>query len=276
MNVAPADSKKVLRLFLLFQIILFTPIVVGSFFGCARTVETEVVHDTDTVVQHDTTNFDGPAWIRFVNLLTRGGVIILKTELGTSISPFASATQIMTKEFVPIHSDSSLVLYTEYYIGPEFHVDSLTIPSDSLTPLSLNTIALFQIDQDGTTRIAPFFANDSLRKVVAPPGKTYFRFINGIADHPQPSPAVNLYLDDPQGKPLFLDNSGTTSRPINFLELRNYLLIPAGVHTIYVRKDGDDAILYQSQKTFRAGGYYTAKLTGSKTVGNDAFAIDEE
>ncbi len=277
MTVATAKKDTVLRLVLVLQLVIFTPIIIGSFFGCARTVETEVLHDTDTIIQHDTDtiNFDGPAWVRFINFLTKGGVIVLKTELGTSISPFANATQLMGKEFVPIRSDSALVLYTEYFIDGSPHFDSLTIPSDSLLPSSLNTISLFQVDQDGETRIAPFFANDSMKKVMAPAGKTYFRFINGIADHPQPSPSVQLYLDDPQGTPLFVDGNGN-SKPVNFLELRNYILIPSGVHTIYVRKEGEATPLYQSQKTFRPRAYYTAKLTGAKSIGNDAFSIDEE
>ena len=281
MSVASGSSgkeKKVLRLFVAIQLCVFSALVIGSFYSCARTVETDVIHDTDTLVTHDTDtiNFDGLAWVRFINLLTRGGVILIKTELGTSVAPFDNATQIMGKQFTPLHGDSALVLYTEYYIGPELRFDSLTIPADSLKPMSLNTIALFQVDQDGTTRIAPFFANDSMRKIPPPNGKTYLRFINGVADHPQPTPSVNLYLDDAQGKPLFLDNTGTTSRSVNFLELRNYILIPSGTHTIYVRKDGDPTILYQIQKPFRAGSYYTVKTTGSKTDGNDQISVDEE
>lgn len=281
MNVAPSEKQrhqKVLRLFLVFQFALFAPIIIGSFFGCARTVETEVLHDTDTVIQHDTDtiNYDGPAWIRFINLLTKGGVIVLKTDLVTPTGPFANATQIMGNEFIPIRGDTSMVLYTEYYIGTEFHLDSITIPSDSLKPHSLSTIVLFQVEQDGISRISPFFANDSLRKEPAPPGKAYFRFINGIADHPQPSPTVHVYADDPLGKPLFLDASGTNSRPVSFLELRNYVLVPEGNHTLYIRQDSDSTTLYSVTKSFRAGRYYTGKLIGSKTNGNDAFAIDDE
>jgi hypothetical protein len=63
---------------------------------------------------------------------------------------------------------------------------------------------------------------------------------------------------------------------VKFLELHNYILIPAGPHILYVRKEGDSTTLYQASKTFRAGEYYTAKLIGSKVDNNDAFTIDEE
>lgn len=273
----PILRKKVLRLFLFVQVCIFAPMMIVSFFGCARTVETEVLHDTDTVIQHDTDTVrrDGPAWVRFINFLTKGGVIVLRTAgAGTAL---ADATQIMRKEYTPIRSDSLLVIYTDFYIGSDFRTDSITIPADSLEPSSLTTIVLFQVEQDGgIVRIAPFFANDSLRLDPSPQGMAYIRFINGIADYPQPSPTVNLYMDNPDGAPLFLDNTGN-SRPVSFLELRNYIPIAAGPHSFYVRKDGDPSVLYSSlQKLFRAGVYYTARLNGSKTSGNDSFTIDEE
>src|SRR6185503_11528120 len=97
-------KKNWLRLFFMLQVGCFAPMIVSSFFGCARTVETETLHDTDTVVRHDTDTVrrDGPAWVRFINLLTQGGNIVLKTDLVSSATAFGDATQVMGKQFIPI------------------------------------------------------------------------------------------------------------------------------------------------------------------------------
>jgi hypothetical protein len=243
----------------------------GSIFftGCAHTVDYQVQHDTDTLVHHDT--IPGPALVRFLSVLNNGTlspIINITTKSPLNIDLFASADQYMRKQFYPIPHDSEFYLYTTYFISAGQKSDSIPIPS--LKPYSMTTIALFKSsDPNDPDRLAPFFANDSLRKNIAPKDFCYVRLVNGLQDYPQPFPTVNMHLDDIHSVPLFKSTVG-------YKEIGNYILIPAGNHTIFVRSETDASQSYSANQLFVSGEFYTVRLTGKHADQSDQLIIDTE
>jgi hypothetical protein len=271
-NTNSHSLSKLARLALTVQAAIFLPILISSFFGCAHTVDSEIIHDTDTVVKKDTIHKvpDGSAFIRFIAFLQKGGTVLLKTVHDGNFTSFGAALPQMTGEFIPIRRDTSLTIYADYYLGPgQPASDSISIPADSLKPYSLHTIALFQSTDSGSSRLLPFFADDSVKGQTPISGKAYLRIINGLPDFPQPIPSVNIYLDDPNGTPVF-DTSAT------YQEIRNYVPIPAGSHIVYVRSTSDPTVLYQTTLKFLEGIFYTSRLNGRKSDNSDTFTIDTE
>jgi len=254
------------------QAFIFTPMIISSFYGCAHTVEEQIIHDTDTVLQVDTTfrNPNGPAFIRLTSYISGGGPILLKTRINNIDYIFGNAISQTVKDYVPVRNDTPFTLYAEYFNGSTKFVDSISVPADSFAANSLTSIALFQVsDGTGPSRLYPYFANDSLKKLPPGEGLSYFRLTNGLPDYPQPTPTVNGYLDDPNGTPLF-------SVPVTYQEIRNYVVIPAGEHTIYIKSSIDGLLLYTLQKTFVSELYYTGRLVGRRELGSDQFTIDTE
>jgi hypothetical protein len=254
------------------QIFLFAPMIVSSFYGCAHTVEEQIIHDTDTVLQTDTTfrNPNGPAFIRLTSFIDGGGIILLRTRINNIDYIFGNALSQTVKDYTPVRNDTPFTLYAEYYNGTVKYEDSISIPADSFASNSLTSVALFQVsDGSGPSRLYPYFANDSLKKLPPGEGTSYFRLTNGLPDHPQPTPTVQVYLDDLNGSPLF-------TIPVTYQEIRNYIVIPSGLHTVYIKSSLDGQLLYTLQKTFVSGLYYSGRLVGRKELGSDQFTIDTE
>ncbi|MEP7234798.1 MAG: hypothetical protein ABI778_05835, partial [Ignavibacteriota bacterium] len=245
--------------------------------SCSNTVDTQTVHDTTTVIKHDT--IPGPAFVRFLAMLNNtvsSGIITLRTENPSNAIIFTEVKPEMGKQFIPIVHDSSLFLYANYFYGANIQkFDSINIPS--FKPYTLHTIVLFRTDDPGDpNRLFPIFADDSARSKLAPKDSCYVRLINGLADYPQPTPSVNLYLDDINSQPFFKDASSGIASPVNYQEFRNYTLMPIGDHRLYVRSQTDVAQSYFSDQHFVQGGYYTIRLSGKRSTGTDQLNIDSE
>ncbi|HEY6171670.1 MAG TPA: hypothetical protein VIX80_05365 [Candidatus Kapabacteria bacterium] len=265
------DRKRLASLVVLLQLFVFTPMIISSFYGCAHTVEEQTIHDTDTVLQNDTTFKvpNGAAFIRFTSYINDAGPILLKTRISNSEFLFGSSLSQTVKDYIPVRNDTSFTLYAEYYNGPTKFIDSISIPADSLSSFSLTSIALFQVSEGSEYHLSPYFANDSMKNVFPANGFCYFRLTNSLPDHPQPTPSVNAYLDDPNGTPLF-------SLPATYQEIRNYVLIPAGQHTIILKSITDGNELYRVSKLFYSGVYYSGRMVGKKELSTDQFVIDME
>jgi hypothetical protein len=184
----------------------------------------------------------------------------------------------MGKQFIPIPRDSSFVLYASYFYGTGTQKsDSVTIPR--FGPYSLHTIVLFRTnDAVDPNRIFPIFADDSVRRLIAPKDSCYIRLINGLADYPQPTPQVNMYIDDINGSPFFKDKATGIASPVSFQEIRNYALMPAGSHQIILRSqaDADPAHAFSAIQQFIPGEFYTIRLIGMKSDNTAAMNIDAE
>ncbi len=264
-----------------FEAVFFlTVIIQSSFFtGCAHTVDYQSLHDTTTVLHHDT--IPGPAFIRFLAMLNNNnisGIVLLKLSNPQNPVLFTEVNPQMSKEFVPIAQDSSLFLYASYFYGTGTQkFDSITIPG--FKPYSMHTAVLFRTNEQGDpNRLFPVFADDSLRRVIAPKDSCYIRLINGLPDYPQPTPQVNLYIDDINAPALFKDKTNGLPSPVSFQEIRNYVLIPAGSHQLFIRSqaDADPAHAYSTSQQFTAGEFYTIRLSGAKADGTDQMNIDAE
>ena len=266
------DRKRLASLVVALELFIFIPMIISSFYGCAHTVEEQIIHDTDTVVQVDTTfrNPNGPAFIRLTSYIEGGGPILLRTRIDNINYIFGNALAQTVKDYVPVRNDTSFVLYAEYYNGTTKFEDSVSVPADSFAANSLVSIALFQLsDGTGPIRLSPTFAYDSMKKVPPGEGTSYFRLTNGLADYPQPNPIVQVYLDDQNGSPLF-------TIPVTYQEIRNYVVIPSGQHTIYIKSSINGDLLYTLQKNFVSGLYYSGRLVGRKALGTDQLTIDTE
>ncbi len=266
------NRKRLGSLVVALELFIFIPMIISSFYGCAHTVEQQVIHDTDTVVQVDTTfrNANGPAFIRLTSFIDGGGPILLRTRINNVDYIFGNALSQTVKDYVPVRNDTAFTLYAEYFNGTTKFEDSISVPADSFSANSLTSVALFQVsDGTGPSRLYPYFANDSMKKVSPGEGTSYFRLTNGLADYPQPTPTVQVYIDDQNGTPIF-------TVPVTYQEIRNYVLIPSGQHTLYIKSSIDGQLLYTLQKTFVSGLYYTGRLVGRKELGSDLFTIDTE
>lgn len=243
------------------------------FTQCAHSVDVETVG----VLVHDT--IPGPAFVRFLAMLNNSktsGIIHLRMTSPQNIDLFADVNPEMRKQFTPIPHDSTILLYAGYFYGTGLQkVDSVTIPL--LSPYSLTTIALFRTeDPNDPNRLFAVFADDSVRRLLAPKDSCYIRLINGLPDYPQPSPSVNLYIDDINSQPLFKDNVTGLPSPVNYREIRNYILIPAGNHDIWVRSESDVSQAVRGSQQFVQGQFYTLRLTGSKAEGTAQLTVDIE
>lgn len=246
---------------------LFVPMIVSSFVGCAHTLEEVLIFDT--VIKKDTVlGNSGPRYFRFISLLSAPGSILLTKE---SKNIYGEALPMMVNTYIPETRTKPFTLYANYHIDTANHDDSLTIPVDSLGgPNSMYTIALFEIKDNGTSKLYPFFANDSLKRFPRFPqtnDSCYFRFMNGLPDL-SPSPIVNIYITDTSSTPLFSS--------VVFGGVRNYVLIPAGKYAIVIRSETDQKILYQRTNMFIGGEFYTARLNGTVVGKTDVLSIDGE
>jgi hypothetical protein len=263
----------VLEAFFFVSIILQT-----SFFtGCAHTVDYQAMHDTATVLHHDT--IPGPAFIRFLAMLNNSqtsGIVLLRMNSPQGQVLFTDVNPQMRKQFIPIPQDSSFVLYASYFYGTGTQkFDSITIPP--FKAYSMHTIVLFRTNESGDpNRIFPIFADDSVRRLTAPKDSCYIRLINGLPDYPQPTPLVNLYIDDINAPAFFKDKATGLPSPVSFQEIRNYVLMPAGQHQLFVRSQGNVTIFYQTSQQFIPGEFYTIRMTGAKKDSTDQMNIDAE
>ncbi len=256
---------------IMLEVLVFIPILISSFFlsSCSHSVEVQTIHDT----------IPGPAFLRFLAMLNNSktsGIVHLRLYSPQNQDLFTDVNPEMNKQFVPVNHDSALVLYANYFFGTGTQkFDSLTVPARK--PYTMTTIVLFRSNDPGDpNRIFPIFADDSVRKLIAPKDSCYVRLINGLPDYPQPSPTVNMHIDDINAPPLFKDITTGQSSPVNFQEIRNYVLMPAGQHTIFVRSETDISQEYHSTLLFVKGQFYTIRLSGSKGEGSDQLSIDAE
>ena len=217
----------------------------------------------DTVVHHDT--IPGPAFLRFISMFN--AQIILR-QGGSANPDFTQVSTVMTKEFFAVPHDSTFVLYANYYFKPGMQkLDSITIPA--LKPFSMTTVAIFESGDTNNPVLFPKFADDSARRKLPPPDSCSIRFINGLPDYPQPQALVNMHLDNINAPPLFPSQ-------VIFSEIKNYIIIPAGIHTIYIRSETDITQSYSLSFPFVAGEFYTARLIGRHADKDDQLIIDAE
>jgi len=265
-----AASEIMLFLVMLFPLPFFT--------GCATTVDYQTQHDTTTLIRHDT--IPGPAFIRFLAMMNNKSSAspTIPLTLDSILNPvlFTSANPEMGKQLIPIQHEHSFVLYASYYYGIGTQkFDSITIPG--FKPYSMHTIVLFRTNDPGDpNRLFPIFTDDSARKSDAPKDSCYVRFINGLPDYPQPTPSVNIYIDDINAPAFFKDPNTGLPSPVSFQELRNYELMPIGPHRIYVRSPADVTQSYWKDQSFVQGHFYTIRLSGIKSDGTDQLNIDSE
>jgi hypothetical protein len=255
------------------SIILQSPL----FTGCATTVDYQAKHDTTTIIHHDT--IPGPAFVRFLAMLNNSktsGIVLLKMVSPQNPVQFAQVNPEMGKQFIPIPHDSSFVLYASYFYGAGIQkLDSITIPS--FKPYSMHTIVLFRTNDSGDpNRIFSIFADDSTRSLTAPKDSCYIRLINGLPDYPQPIPLVNMYIDDINAPAFFKDKTTGLPSPVNFQDFRNYQLMSAGTHQIFVRSQSDLSQSYHSTQLYVQGEFYTIRLSGSRRDSTDQINIDSE
>ncbi|MFI5264085.1 MAG: hypothetical protein ACHQM6_06190 [Candidatus Kapaibacterium sp.] len=267
--MAFAVAKALFFIVMVFQLPIFT--------GCATTVDYQTLHDTTTLIKHDT--IPGPAFVRFLAMLNNSpasGIILLKTENPQNQVLFTAVNPEMGKQYIPIQHDSSFVLYASYFYGVGLQkIDSITIPS--FKPYSMHTIVLFRTNDPGDpNRLFPIFADDSTRRFIAPKDSCYVRFVNGLPDYPQPTPVVNMYVDDINAPAFFKDPTTGQPSPVSFQEFRNYLLMPVGSHHLFVRSPTDVTQSYSTTQIFVQGEFYTIRLSGTKSDGTDQLNIDSE
>ena len=264
---------------IMLQSLVFIPVIIASFFfsACSNSVQVQTVHDTDTLYRHDT--IPGPAFLRFLAILNNSktsGIIHLKLYNTQNPDLFTDVNPEINKQFIPINHDSTIILYASYFFGTGTQkFDSITIPPRK--PYTMTTIVIFRSNDPGDpNRLFPIFADDSVRKFIAPKDSCYVRLINGLPDYPQPNPSVNMHIDDIHAPAFFKDMTTGQPSPVNFQEIRNYVLMPAGQHQIWVRSETDISQFYTSSQLFIPGQFYTIRLTGSKADGSDQLNIDSE
>jgi len=117
--------------------------------------------------------------------------------------------------------------------------------------------------------LSPVFADDSLRKNLAPKDSCYIRLVNGLQDYPQPFATVNMHIDDIHSAALFKNN-------VSYKEVGNYILIPAGNHQFFIRSETDITQSYPFTQQFIAGQFYTIRLTGKHADQTDQLSVDAE
>lgn len=250
----------------------------GLIFSCAHTVDYET--KTDTLAKP--TIPPGPALIRFLSVIDNINYIYLYPSLFAS-TPYATAPTTMDARYFPIANDTLFKLYAKFNIGKapgRDTYDSIIVRADSLTQFSMVTVVLFQTHPDGSsgqdTGVVAVFADDSMKRVIAPKGFCYIRFINGLPDAPNPFPIVNLHIDSAKAPPFYQDSSGQ-SKPVYYQEVRNYVLFPIGQHIIYASGDVDPTQTpYFRSALFEQGKYYTVRLAGIKANNSDFLSIDPE
>jgi hypothetical protein len=249
----------------------------GLALSCAHTVDYETIDSTKPP-----TIPPGPALIRFLSVIDNINYIYLYPSLFAS-TPYATAPTTMDARYFPIANDTLFKLYAKFNIGPipgRDTYDSIIIRADSLTQFSMVTVVLFQTHPDASsgqdTGVVAVFADDSMKRVIAPKGFCYIRFINGLPDAPNPFPIVNLHIDSAKAQPFYKDSAGQ-SKPVYYQEVRNYVLFPIGQHTIYASGDVDQTQTpYFRSALFEQGKYYTVRLAGIKANNSDFLSIDPE
>ena len=256
---------------------LFTIVLAVSLFtmGCSKSnpVSTDTVRLHDTTHVHDTTNtpLTGPAFIRFIVFLNNSQTVVLNRIAGSSSIPFTSAGSFTMRQYTPIRSDTSLDLTGTFYDSTKAYTSApFRIPA--LGASTLVTIALFETA--GPTLSLPVFGVDPHDQ--PPTGFGYLRLIDGCSDYPTPIPKVEAYLDALTTPPLFTDS--TTHAPIfvAYQQMSPYVLVPVGAHHLLVKGTAGSSADYDLPLNVSDGQSYTARITGSRTLGTDRLYIDAE
>ena len=228
--------------------------------SCTKTVTGPTVIDSTTIrdTLRDTLRVTlgiQQALVRFTSMFpgsTPPTIAISKAPGGI---PFAYATSPLTGAYIPLRPDTS---YT-FYLSSSGWSGSLTIP-----PLgsALTTWALFLIISNNDTSMHPVWSIDSEHLTPPPPGYCYVRGIDGISDGGQ------YDLD--------LDTVYNDLVPIQIYQITRYVLVKAGVHTIFLRTVGTAETPLQKPDNFQEGSYYTIRATGSFGDNSAQLTIDQE
>ncbi len=239
--------------------------------GCSKSNPTSVdtlrVHDT--LIRYDTVS-RGPAFVRFLAFLTSNQSITLKSLQGSIIAPFASAPPQASRQYLPIRGDTVLDLYASFYENSVLqNSPPFTVPAVGST--TLFTIAFFET---AGPALKPIFSVDPVNP--PPHGFGYFRLIDAISDYPTPHPQVEGYLDALTNTPIFIDSTLHVPIYLAYQQISPYVLIPVGNHTLLVKGEGGTSPDYSATLNVSDGGYYTARLIGSRTAGTDHLFIDAE
>ena len=211
--------------------------------SCTKTVVETVPGPT----VYDTLH--GPTLMRFLSMSPDARPIYLKRSREGSAPIFLTAPAASYPQYAVV-PDTGAMFYLFRTINTCY--DSVPVPAYH-TFNSLHTVALFR--DSLTDRFA--ISDDSAKLHPAPAAKCYIRFVNGIAQYPPAAP--QLYLDlDVLGQSPFLD--GGQPVPVAWGSLNDYTLIPAGIHTVFVR--AEQKSLGSTSQQFMPGSYYTVRACG--------------
>jgi hypothetical protein len=256
-------------------VFLVTFLALFGLTGCEKIVEVKVI-ETDTLRYPVTRK--GPGFVRFVSMLPGPtDVTIALRKSSDKNSPFFTiAEDRSSSQYFPLPDSTATQIFAHFRVAGQDQVDSFWVPW--LNPGELITCALFQVNGEapGRFRLKATFGNDSLRLRAPESGMAYLRLINGLSDYPSPQPMVNLTLKKFDGEPVFV-SGGTEPSHVGFAEFHNYVQVPAGLTHVFVKAKEDPTPLYTPTAfDFREGGYYTARLVGTRASGSDRFMIDTE
>lgn len=241
-------------------------IILISMNSCTKTVVQTTV-DSVTVI-HTVKDTIGLAQIRFVSMFPAyDGQVINIYGAGDSIHQILIAQNLCPNTYFDIRPDTLTTLYTRI---PSLNnwLDSIPIPPPGPT---MRTYALFLAGSQGDSSFTPVWSNDSEKFTPPPPGYSYIRLINSVAD------LLPLFVDlDTVKNAVLFPRALSQSTPP--FQISEYTLIPDGQHMIYLRVDDSNnpktVVAFSLGQNFEDGQYYTILATGPST--NGSIAIDKE
>ena len=232
-------------------------IVMSQLSSCTKT-ETVTQWDTTYVKVHDTI---GQASIRFIPVLP-DSFGVYQSVRRTMDGPTLLLFKANPSYYIPVAPDTSAVYYLWNSTSNKY-IDQVPLPK--LLPNSITSVVLYY-DQ---SELQYILANDSQKVIPPPPGYSYVRFINTIADH-----SVSTYLS------VDADHSGNSIVKAGFGEASEYGLLSAGSHTLLVHAAGDNSgNLIDTVKginIFQEGGYYTVVAQGSQAAHTAMYTVYSE
>lgn len=259
-----------MRIFAFLFVGLLTASVLTT--GCTKSNPTTIVdtvHVKDTIDHHDTVT-TGPAFVRFIAFLNNSQTVVLKREVGSLFIPFTSVASQSSRQYLPIRGDTVLNLQGSFFDSTKL-IDGQNFLIPQIGAGTLVTVALFQVPGPSLVEV---FKSDPIPP--PPSGFGYLRVINACADFPTPHPTVEAYLDDLSNPALFNEPSSTTPKFISYQDMSDYVLVPVGSHSLLLKGQLGTVPDYTAPLNVTDGGYYTARLIGTRTAGNDRLIIDTE
>jgi hypothetical protein len=173
---------------------------------------------------------------------------------------------------LPVKDSTAITLYADYVVDGKPHLDEVTVYG-ALAASSLTTFALFLSDDNqGHATTIMVLMPDTAQRNPPPEGYAYLRFVNGMADAPNPTPQLYLNLDNATNS---IFKTGSQPKPVPFGEPENYALVPAGTHELITTSESGEQMEVTNQN-FVSGGYYTARVLGRRSDGSDRLIVDDE